>query len=132
MSETIKVRWLTDHEKTKVAPKTLSSQIYNEDGTLFKDSINQLIEPKADKDYVDACIAGIPVESDVFVIEYTDETTISHTFEQIIEAINTGKAVYASIMGTITASGIPEAIVASVMVAIIARALLKLRVITRR
>ena len=34
MSETIKASWLTDHEKTKVAPKTLASQVYNEDGTL--------------------------------------------------------------------------------------------------
>ena len=41
-------------------------------------------------------------------------------------------AVWGLIMGTITASGIPEAIVAAIMVAIIARALLKLRVITRR
>ena len=32
MVENIKVRWLTDHEQTKVAPKTLSSQVYNEDG----------------------------------------------------------------------------------------------------
>ena len=39
MNENIKVRWLTDHEQTKVAPKTLSSQVYNEDGTLLKDSI---------------------------------------------------------------------------------------------
>ena len=41
-------------------------------------------------------------------------------------------AVWGLIMGTITASGIPEAIVAAIMVALIARALLKLRVITRR
>ena len=40
MNENIKVRWLTDHEQTKVAPKTLSSQIYNENGTLFKDTID--------------------------------------------------------------------------------------------
>ena len=44
MSEIIKVRWLTDNEKTKVAPKTLASQIYNEDGTLFKDQVNTSIE----------------------------------------------------------------------------------------
>lgn len=43
MSETIKACWLTDHEKTKVAPKTLSSQVYNEDGTLFKDTITTSI-----------------------------------------------------------------------------------------
>ena len=49
MIENIKVRWLTDHEQTKVAPKTLSSQIYNEDGTLYKDTVNEAIQIKADK-----------------------------------------------------------------------------------
>ena len=44
MIENIKIRWLTDNEKTKVAPKTLSSQVYNEDGTLFKDIVNTAIE----------------------------------------------------------------------------------------
>ena len=44
MNENIKVRWLTDSEQTKVAPKTLSSQVYNEDGTLLKDSIAASIE----------------------------------------------------------------------------------------
>ena len=48
MSENIKVRWLTDHEQTKVAPKTLSSQVYNEDGTLYKDTINEALANKAD------------------------------------------------------------------------------------
>lgn len=44
MNENIKVRWLTDHEQTKVAPKTLSSQVYNEDGTLLKDSIENSLK----------------------------------------------------------------------------------------
>jgi hypothetical protein len=44
MNENIKVRWLTDHEQTKIAPKTLASQVYNEDGTLFKDKVEQLIQ----------------------------------------------------------------------------------------
>jgi hypothetical protein len=44
MNEDIKVRWLKDNEGTKVAPKTLSSQVYNEDGTLFKNEINQSFE----------------------------------------------------------------------------------------
>lgn len=39
MEENIKVRWLTDHEQNKIAPKTLASQVLNEDGTLFKDTI---------------------------------------------------------------------------------------------
>lgn len=44
MSENVKVRWLTDHEGTKVAPKTLSSQVYNDDGSLLKDKIDASIE----------------------------------------------------------------------------------------
>ena len=44
MTENVKVRWLTDHEGTKVAPKTLSSQVYNDDGTLLKDKIDASIE----------------------------------------------------------------------------------------
>lgn len=43
MNENIKVRWLTDHEGTKVAPKTFSSQVYNEDGTLLKDKVDASI-----------------------------------------------------------------------------------------
>ena len=39
MSETIKTLWLTDENGVKIAPKTLSSQVINEDGTLFKDEI---------------------------------------------------------------------------------------------
>lgn len=42
MVENVKVRWLTDHEQTKIAPKTLASQVYNEDGTLFKDTVNEM------------------------------------------------------------------------------------------
>ena len=33
MAENIKVRWLIDNEQNKIAPKTLSTQILNEDGT---------------------------------------------------------------------------------------------------
>jgi hypothetical protein len=43
MSENIKVRWLTDHEQTKIAPKTLATQIMNEDGTRFKDTVETAI-----------------------------------------------------------------------------------------
>lgn len=39
MEENIKARWLTDHEQTKIAPKTLITQILNEDGTRFKNSL---------------------------------------------------------------------------------------------
>ena len=40
MEENIKVRWLTDHEQTKIAPKTLVTQVYNEDGTRLHDTLD--------------------------------------------------------------------------------------------
>jgi hypothetical protein len=43
MSENIKVRWLVDNEQTKIAPKTFSTQILNEDGTHFKDTVETSI-----------------------------------------------------------------------------------------
>ena len=43
MAENIKVRWLVDHEQNKIAPKTLSTQILNEDGTRFKDTVKNAI-----------------------------------------------------------------------------------------
>lgn len=43
MEENIKVRWLTDHEQTKIAPKTLIAQILNENGSRFKDSFDATI-----------------------------------------------------------------------------------------
>lgn len=56
MVENVKVRWLTDHEQTKIAPKTLASQVYNEDGTLFQDKVNEMFtnleENVATKEYV--------------------------------------------------------------------------------
>jgi hypothetical protein len=36
MTENIKARWLTDNEQVKIAPKTLITQVLNEDGTRFK------------------------------------------------------------------------------------------------
>ena len=56
MVENVKVRWLTDHEQTKIAPKTLASQVYNEDGTLFQDKVNEMFAnlegDMATKEYV--------------------------------------------------------------------------------
>lgn len=43
MAENIKVRWLVDHEQNKIAPKTISTQILNEDGTRFKDTVENAI-----------------------------------------------------------------------------------------
>ena len=41
-------------------------------------------------------------------------------------------AVWGLIMGTVTVSGIPEAIIAAILVSVIGKALLKLRVISKR
>ena len=43
MEENIKVRWLTDHEQNKIAPKTLITQVLNENGSRFKDSFDTTI-----------------------------------------------------------------------------------------
>ena len=41
-------------------------------------------------------------------------------------------AVWGLILGTVTVSGIPEAIIAAILVSVIGKALLKLRVISKR
>jgi hypothetical protein len=66
--------------------------------------INNAITTKADKSYVDGLIANIPTESDVLIVDCPDGSVISHTFNQIITAINAGKVVYASAYGTIKMS----------------------------
>lgn len=66
--------------------------------------LNQAITVKADKTYVDELIANIPTESNVFIVDCPDGSVISHTFDQIITAINNGKVVYASAYGTIKMS----------------------------
>ncbi len=43
MEENIKVRWLTDHEQNKIAPKTLITQVLNENGSRFKDSFDETV-----------------------------------------------------------------------------------------
>lgn len=61
--------------------------------------LNEAITVKADKTYVDEAIANIPAESDVFIVDCPDGSIISHNFEQIMEAVSGGKAIYASIYG---------------------------------
>ena len=39
MKENVKIRWLNDQDQNKIAPKTLASQVYNDDGTHFKDTV---------------------------------------------------------------------------------------------
>ena len=66
--------------------------------------LNNAITTKADKSYVDELIAGIPTESDIVIVDCPDGSIISHTFDQIITAINNSKVVYASAYGTIKMS----------------------------
>ena len=68
------------------------------------DILNEAIVVKADKTYVDEAIANVPTESDVFIIDCPDGSTISHTFDQIMTAINADKMVYVSLYGTVLAS----------------------------
>lgn len=68
------------------------------------DVLNAAITNKADKTYVDELIANIPQESDVVIIDCPDGSVISHTFDQIMTAINADKMVYVSLYGTVLAS----------------------------
>lgn len=70
-----------------------------QENTEVVEVLNNAITTKANKDYVDELVANIPVEPEVVLIDCPDGSTISHTFEQAIEAINSGKVVYASIYG---------------------------------
>ena len=85
------------------APDTLNTigelAIAFQENKEVVDILNEAIVVKADKTYVDEAIANIPTESDIFIIDCPDGSTISHTFEQAMTAINDGKAVYASIYG---------------------------------
>lgn len=67
------------------------------------DILNEAIVVKADKTYVDELITNIPTEPDTVIISCPDGSTISHTFEQIMEAVNGNKSVYVSIYGSIIA-----------------------------
>lgn len=44
MSTTVKAGWLKDKDGNKFAPKTMSSQIINDDGGLFKDNIEMRLD----------------------------------------------------------------------------------------
>lgn len=56
MSTAINAGWLKDEEGIKFAPKTMSSQIINDDGTLFKDNIE--LEIAETKTYIDNAISA--------------------------------------------------------------------------
>lgn len=57
------------------------------------------IANKADKTYVDEAIANIPTESDVFIVNCVDDVGMDHTFAEIVAALESGKAIYATING---------------------------------
>ena len=62
--------------------------------------LDSAITNKADKIYVDELIANIPTESEVFIVDCPDGSILSHTFDQVVGAINSGKAVYATLYGS--------------------------------
>lgn len=89
------------------APETLNT-LYKL-ATAFQENdeivniLNEAIVNKADTTYVNELIANIPTESDLVIVDCPDGTSISHTFEQIMTAINSNKMVYALLYGSIIA-----------------------------
>lgn len=81
MIENVKVSWLTDHEKTKVAPKTLSSQVYNEDGTLFKDQVSSSIDELSDRvDLINETLDSKANKTDIVQADWNqnDDTALDY------------------------------------------------------
>ena len=89
------------------APETLNT--LDKLATAFQENdeivniLNEAIVNKADTTYVNELIANIPTESDLVIVDCPDGTSISHTFEQIMTAINSNKMVYALLYGSIIA-----------------------------
>ena len=86
------------------APETLNTldklaTAFQENDEIV-DILNEAIANKADTTYVNELIANIPTESDIVIVNCPDGTSISHTFEQIMAAVNSDKMVYAFIYGT--------------------------------
>jgi len=105
MAENIKVRWLVDHEQTKIAPKTLSTQILNEDGTKFKDTI---------EDSVSEIDTKIDLHSSNSEIHITPEEKASYVTEEYVKNLyttlnsNTVLAFYCVEDVTIVTNDIPK------------------------
>ena len=95
-------------ELVNSAPETLDT--LGELAAAFQDNeevvnvLNEAIVTKADKAYVDELVANIPTESDIVIVDCPDGSVISHTFEQIMTAVNNNKTVYVSIYGATIAS----------------------------
>lgn len=89
------------------APETLNT--LDKLATAFQESdevvdiLNGAIVNKADTTYVNELIANIPTESDIVIVDCSNGTSISHTFEQIMTAVNNNKMVYALLYGSIIA-----------------------------
>lgn len=89
------------------APETLDT--LGELATAFQDNkevteaLNKAMTDKADKTYVTELINNLPSEANIVMIDCPNGTTISHTFEQIMAAINSDKMVYAWIYGSVLA-----------------------------
>lgn len=89
MEENIKVRWLTDHEQTKIAPKTLVTQVYNEDGSRLNDTLDA--ERQKLQSHVDNGDVHVTAEEkaawnsiEVPSLEgYATETYVNNLFEQL-------------------------------------------------
>ena len=77
MSTTVKAGWLKDKDGNKFAPKTMASQIINNDGSLLTAQIDSdLAELEASlKEYTDEKIAGIGDVGDANHSSTSDEAT---------------------------------------------------------
>ena len=89
MEENIKVRWLTDHEQTKIAPKTLVTQVYNEDGTRLNDTLDagrQKLQSHVDNGDVHVTAEEKAAWNSIEVPSlegYATETYVNNLFEQL-------------------------------------------------
>ena len=105
MAENIKARWLVDNEQTKIAPKTLSSQILNEDGTLFKDSVEAAI------DETETELAAHSGNSDIHVTQEEKEAWVTEEYVKNLYTTlnsNTVLAFYCVEDVTIVTNDIPK------------------------
>ena len=86
---------LSDADFELAASKNITIDLlttnYTEDRRL------SIIADKADKTYVDEKFADISTDSNVLIIDCPDGSVLSHTFEQIIAAINNNKVIYVSL-----------------------------------
>ena len=105
MSENIKVRWLVDNEQTKVAPKTFSTQILNEDGTHFKDTVEASISE------IDEKIALHSSDSEIHVSSEEKESYATKEYvENLYKKLNSNTVLgfYCIEDVTVVTNGVPK------------------------